>query len=388
MPLTLTTTDITASGTTYSGTIPTPFVPAPGPQTATYNSTISGKAIQIRPFVNGPLLQVVNEIPVPTLIDNQAYPGIPSGGVSGGNGGIRLYQNANSSQGTYFGAQTPWIMQVFTDSPASNTNVLSVGRRFSSGAPGFTWLGGVAVSGLSTMESTSVGTASIPGGAYTLTMSRQAPAPLGNSGNALLDMNAGAPGTTAYYVRFEQSGAERGTIWTPGATTTYATSSDYRLKDNITPLDPEEELQRVNELRPRKWNWKNNQDPGIGFIAHELQETIEDATKLGIVSGTKDAFKRKGRIVWVATGEPVSKELKTDPVTGEETVVYAFIEEPNNEEKAELAADGREWVYCHDEPVYQGIDTSFLASSTVAAIQALTARVTELESRVTELESK
>lgn len=388
MPLTISSDNLSASGLSYSGTFPTP-IPAPGPQTGNYNSTYTGALSRVRSFLisSGPIgLQASHELLIPTLTDNQSYPGIPSGVVAGGNAGIRLLRNINTTVGTTSGDSTPYIMQVYTDSPASNTFPLQVGSKFNQGGPSTQYIGGIAVQGLSTFNSTPVGPVAVGSLSATVQISRSTPAPLGTSATTLLDMNAGGPGVVAYYVRFQQGGAERGTIWTPGSTTTYATSSDYRLKDNITPLDPEEELQRVNELRPRKWNWKNNQDPGIGFIAHEIQEDIEDANKLGIVSGNKDSVTRKGRICDVATGEPYS-EKKIDETTGEETLTYFYIDEPDDEEKAQMAADGKEWVYHHDEPVYQGIDTSFLASSTVAAIQALTNKVVALESRVAALES-
>ena len=387
MPLTLATTDISISGITYSATVPTPF-PSPAPTTATYNSTYAGGVTRVRGFDLANFGASINlEIPVPTLVDNQSYPGIPSGVVAGGDAGIRLPMYINNTGQSTRATSTPYIMQVYTDSPASNTFPLSVGLKSNPGGPTTVYTGGVAIRGFSTMESTSLGSTSTPSGSFTLSLGRQSPAPLGTTASTMINIDAGAPGTTSYYLRFVQSGAERGTIYSPGSTTTYATSSDYRLKDNITPLDPQEELQRVNDLRPRKWNWKNSQDPGVGFIAHELQETFEDANKLGMVSGSKDSVTRKGRICDIVTGEPCYKETKIDETTGDEIITYIYMEEPNDEEKIKLAADGSEWVHSHDEPAYQGIDTSFLASSTVAAIQALTNKVVALESRVAALES-
>jgi hypothetical protein len=392
MPLTLSTDNLTASGLSLSGSVPTPFIPAPGPQTSTYNSTYAGATSRIRllsaPVPGSIYPQAFLEIPIPTLTDNQSYPGISAGRVQGGDGGIRLISNLNTSNDPAANQnRSNFLMGVYTDTPASNTYPLQVGRRFSPGVSGqSSYLGGLAVLGQTTMDSTPIGTAAQPGGAYTLDLVRNAPAPISAPSGAVMRMSAGAPGVTAYYVTFQQ-GAERGSIFTPGSTTTYATSSDYRLKDNITPLDSEEELQRINQLRPRKWNWKTNQDPGVGFIAHELQETFEDANKLGMVSGSKDSVTRKGRIVDVTTGEPIHRVPKIDETTGEETIEYFYVDEPTIEDAANLAADGKEWVYHHDEPLYQAIDTSFLASSTVAAIQALTNRVTSLESRVAALES-
>lgn len=64
-------------------------------------------------------------------------------------------------------------------------------------------------------------------------------------------------------------------------TTTYATSSDYRLKSNIAPLI--NGLDVIKELNPVSFNWNYDQTQGDGFIAHELAQVIPAA-----VSGFKD----------------------------------------------------------------------------------------------------
>jgi hypothetical protein len=50
----------------------------------------------------------------------------------------------------------------------------------------------------------------------------------------------------------------------------YATSSDRRLKTNIEPLDPM--LDKVMSLKPSKYNWKEDNANGYGFIAQEVYE--------------------------------------------------------------------------------------------------------------------
>jgi len=92
----------------------------------------------------------------------------------------------------------------------------------------------------------------------------------------------------------------------------YATSSDYRLKENVTPMTGA--LATVAQLKPVNYKWKADGSDGQGFIAHELQEVVPDA-----VTGTKDAIDQ------------------------------------------------------HGEPIYQGIDTSFLVATLTAAIQELKA---------------
>ena len=70
----------------------------------------------------------------------------------------------------------------------------------------------------------------------------------------------------------------------------YNTSSDYRLKENITPLT--NALARVSALKPVQWSWKDCDGVvGEGFIAHEVQDVVPAA-----VSGEKDAVDADGNI--------------------------------------------------------------------------------------------
>jgi hypothetical protein len=107
--------------------------------------------------------------------------------------------------------------------------------------------------------------------------------------------------------------------------TTYATSSDYRLKENTQPMTGA--LEKVSALKPVTFTWKKSGLDGQGFIAHELQEVCPDA-----VVGEKDAVDANGN------------------------------------------------------PVYQGIDTSFLVATLTAAIQEQQAIITDLKSRIEALE--
>ena len=76
---------------------------------------------------------------------------------------------------------------------------------------------------------------------------------------------------------------------TSSGTTSYGTSSDYRLKENIAPMSGA--LAKVSALRPVTYTWKVDGKDGQGFIAHELQTVIPDA-----VVGEKDALNENGSI--------------------------------------------------------------------------------------------
>jgi len=183
----------------------------------------------------------------------------------------------------------------------------------------------------------------------------------GNSDGAFnpLTIIQGAAGSTsrtniAFY-RVSAS-ATVGTIQTTNTATSYNTSSDYRLKENIAPMSGA--LSKVLQLKPVTYKWKLDSSGGEGFIAHELAEVCPHA-----VSGEKDATREQEYEVTPAVKDEEGN-ITTPAVMGTRTV-----------------------------PVYQGIDTSFLVATLTAAIQelkaindtqaetinALTARVTALE---------
>jgi hypothetical protein len=72
-------------------------------------------------------------------------------------------------------------------------------------------------------------------------------------------------------------------------TTVFATSSDYRLKQNVVPMTGA--LERVSQLKPCTYTWKKSGSAGEGFIAHELAEVCPVA-----VIGEKDAVNEDGGI--------------------------------------------------------------------------------------------
>ena len=98
-------------------------------------------------------------------------------------------------------------------------------------------------------------------------------------------------GSTGSLIGLYYSGSTTlvGNITTNGSTTTYGTSSDYRLKENVEPLDSG--IDTITALNPVKYEWKLSGLYGEGFIAHELQEVIPEA-----VNGEKDAVEADGTI--------------------------------------------------------------------------------------------
>ena len=129
-----------------------------------------------------------------------------------------------------------------------------------------------------------------------------------------------------WYANFYYHGTSIGKITQNGTTgVTYGTTSDYRLKENVTPMLGA--LDKISKLNPVTYKWKSDGLDGQGFIAHELQVHFPDA-----VTGKKDAVNENG------------------------------------------------------EPEYQNVDTSFLVATLTAAIQEQQTIINDLKARIETLE--
>lgn len=79
-----------------------------------------------------------------------------------------------------------------------------------------------------------------------------------------------------------RSGNEVGTIGVTSSATSYNTSSDYRLKENVNYTF--DATTRLKQLKPARFNFISDADNTVdGFIAHEVQEVVPHA-----VTGVKD----------------------------------------------------------------------------------------------------
>jgi len=155
-------------------------------------------------------------------------------------------------------------------------------------------------------------------------------APL-SSFNTITLQNTTTQGAGQKFMAFMNSSAAfAGSIDHTGTTTVaYTTSSDYRMKEDVKPMIGA--LQKVSLLKPCTYKWKKEfgGENGQGFIAHELQSVVP-----ACVTGVKDEVDNKGN------------------------------------------------------PVYQGLDTSFLVATLTAAIQELKAITDAQASRIETLEAK
>lgn len=83
-----------------------------------------------------------------------------------------------------------------------------------------------------------------------------------------------------------------GSVSCTDTATTYATSSDYRLKENIQPVV--NSLERVDSLNPCRFNFIVNPNKVVdGFIAHEVQAIVPEA-----VTGVKDEVDPEGTPIY------------------------------------------------------------------------------------------
>jgi len=90
-------------------------------------------------------------------------------------------------------------------------------------------------------------------------------------------------------VQFRHNGASAvGSIVITASSTSYNTSSDYRLKENVIEMTGA--LDRVSQLKPSRFNFIADADTTVdGFLAHEVQEIVPEA-----ISGEKDAVDEDG----------------------------------------------------------------------------------------------
>lgn len=131
----------------------------------------------------------------------------------------------------------------------------------------------------------------------------------------------GSSNTVRFYRNVDSSGTLVGSITTDGSSTSYNTSSDYRLKENVSPII--DGVSRLMKLKPSRFNFINMPKTEVdGFLAHEVQSVIPEA-----VTGQKDKVDEEGK------------------------------------------------------PEYQSIDQSKIVPLLVASVQELTKKVEELENK-------
>ena len=88
------------------------------------------------------------------------------------------------------------------------------------------------------------------------------------------------------------SGSQAGTIVVNHSSVTYNTTSDYRLKENVTKLT--NATTRLKQLQPKRFNFIEVPDITVdGFLAHQVSNVVPEA-----ITGTKDEVDDDGNAVY------------------------------------------------------------------------------------------
>jgi len=141
-----------------------------------------------------------------------------------------------------------------------------------------------------------------------------------------------------------------GSITNTSTVTSYNTTSDYRLKENVVGISGA--IDRVKQLSPKRFNFKVDEDVTVdGFIAHEVSSIVPEA-----ISGEKDAMR------------------------DEEYEVTPAVEASEGVDAVPAVMRTR------SVPDYQGIDQSKLIPLLTAALQEAITKIETLETKVAALE--
>jgi hypothetical protein len=186
----------------------------------------------------------------------------------------------------------------------------------------------------------------------------------------------------ATQVNFGNPNGVVGTISTSGTSTSYNTSSDYRLKENVTA--DWDATTRLKQLNPVRFNFIADADTTVdGFLAHEVQDVVPEA-----ISGTKDGMRDEEYEVSAATGDiyTPATEAVLDVDGNEVTPAVDEVIHSTDVERPEELAENQQWrettavvMGTRSVPDYQGIDQSKLVPLLVKTIQELEARIAALE---------
>jgi len=183
----------------------------------------------------------------------------------------------------------------------------------------------------------------------------------GNNGQT--QIRRGSLGDVIFFIN-SGSGNVVGKIRINAASTSYTTTSDYRLKGNVSyDFDA---TTRLKQLKPARFNFIADADTTVdGFIAHEVQSVIPEA-----ISGEKDAVETKEKVVVNANGNVIEENIEQA-----DWEIGKIADEDGN---TKYPTDST-WEATKVVPDYQGIDQSKLVPLLVKTIQELEARITALE---------
>jgi cytoskeletal protein CcmA (bactofilin family) len=185
-----------------------------------------------------------------------------------------------------------------------------------------------------------------------------------------------ASGNMHSQIIFRRNGGNVGSIDTNGSSTQFSTSSDYRLKENVTTSW--DATTRLKQLKPSRFNFKIDADTTVdGFLAHEVSSIVPEA-----ITGTKDGTEDITNVILNADGTVNSDGVsQSDWTTGK----LAVTDGDGNTIDPIYASDTT-WVASKTIPKYQGIDQSKLVPLLTKALQEQQATIEALTARIVTLE--
>lgn len=113
---------------------------------------------------------------------------------------------------------------------------------------------------------------------------------LSSSGAALAVTVANTSGVYASATKFYADTNLVGSIGITSSSVSYNTTSDYRLKQNVTPISLDK-IELIDSLKMYEFNYINSETKLFGGLAHEMQQIIPSA-----VTGEKDKVYSNGAI--------------------------------------------------------------------------------------------
>lgn len=166
------------------------------------------------------------------------------------------------------------------------------------------------------------------------------------------------------------SGSVVGSVTSSASSTSFNTTSDHRLKENVEDMTGA--ITRVKELQPRRFNWIEDETNTLvdGFIAHEASTVVPEA-----VTGSHNETRTEENVVLDADGN-----VFADGVTEDEWTAGKTGDNPK------FPSDST-WTASHTFPVYQGIDQAKLVPLLTGALQEAIAQIEALETRIETLEN-
>jgi hypothetical protein len=189
-------------------------------------------------------------------------------------------------------------------------------------------------------------------------------------------------------VQFRKDGSTVGGISVTGSATAYNTSSDYRLKENITPVQGASDI--VKAMKPCTYTFKSDGSWHDGFLAHELQELHPRA-----VIGSKDAMQDEEYEVTPAVYEdiiiPAVEAVAEVPAVYDAEGVLVSEMVPAVEAEAERTEQqlvSEAVMGTRSVPDYQGVDYSKLTPILTAALQEALNKIDALEAQNATFEAR